>query len=87
MTCWLRPEGVRDGICRLVRLPGEGSSDGDAAAGTGCGVGVPAGESDGDNNELMSMVFAGASGALGGWFGQCLSTVAKYRDYKASNPS
>lgn len=56
MTCWLRPEGVRDGIWRLVRLLGDGSSDGDAAAGAGCGVGVPAGESDGDNNELISMV-------------------------------
>lgn len=59
MTCWLRPEGVRDGIWRLVRLLGDGSSDGDAAAGAGCGVGVPAGESDGDNSELISMVKGG----------------------------
>ena len=56
MTCWLRPDGVRDGIWRLVRFPGDRNSDGDAAAGAGCGVGVPAGESDGDSSELISMV-------------------------------
>jgi hypothetical protein len=60
-TCWLRPEGVREGIWRRMRLlllllPGDRSNDGDGRAGAGCGVGVPAGESDGDSNELMSMV-------------------------------
>jgi len=55
MTCWLRPEGVRDGIWRRPRLPGDGINDGDGTEGAGCGVGVPAGESDGERSELMSM--------------------------------
>lgn len=58
LICWLRPEGVRDGIWRLVRLPGDRSSDGDGMVGAACGVGVPAGESDGDNSELISMVYS-----------------------------
>ena len=56
MTCWLRPDGVRDGIWRRARFPGDGINDGDGAVGAGCGVGVPAGESDGESSELMSMV-------------------------------
>lgn len=82
MTCWLRPEGVRDGIWRLVRLPGERSRDGDNAAGGGAGwgVGVPAGESDGDSSELMSMAAAAAAAAWG-WLAamRCDQSVPRTR--------
>jgi hypothetical protein len=37
-------------------LFGERSIDGEGCAGGGCGVGVPTGESDGDSNELISML-------------------------------
>jgi hypothetical protein len=87
MTCWLRPEGVRDGIWRLVRLPGDGSSDGDAAAGAGCGVGVPAGESEGERSELISMMHGVSVRRAGVAVGRGVSTGAKYWDYKASKPS
>lgn len=60
MICWLRPDGVRDGIWRIARLPlpGERSIEGEGRAGGGCGVGVPAGESLGDSSELMSILTA-----------------------------
>lgn len=53
IICRLRPEEVREGIWRIARLLGEGR------AGGCCGTGVPAGESDGDSSELMSMVMFG----------------------------
>lgn len=56
VTCWLRPEGVREGICRRVCLPGERMLDGEGTVGADWGVGVPAGESDGERSELISMV-------------------------------
>lgn len=54
VICWLSEEGVREGICRMARLLGDRRSDGDGIV--GCGVGVPAGESDGDRRELISMM-------------------------------
>lgn len=65
VICWLRPEGVRDGSWRTLRLFGERSSDGDGRAGGGWGVGVPAGESDGESSELMSMATQGLAAASG----------------------
>jgi hypothetical protein len=56
VICWLRPECVRDGIWRTVRFLGDCSIDGDGMVGGGCGVGVPAGESLGDNRELISIL-------------------------------
>jgi hypothetical protein len=60
VICWLRPDGVRDGIWRVARLlrPGDRIIDGDGRAGGGWGVGVPVGESLGDNIELISMMAA-----------------------------
>ena len=60
VICWLRPEGVREGIWRTPRLVGDWRT-----AGEGCwdgGGGVAAGVSEGDSSELMSM----AEGAVGG---------------------
>ena len=54
MNCWLRPDGVREGIWRMARLLGD-CSEGDASAGGGGGV-SRAGESCGESSELMSMV-------------------------------
>jgi hypothetical protein len=56
VTCWPRPEDVREGIWRIARLLGDCSIDGDGRAGVGCGVGVPAGESDGDSIDWMSIL-------------------------------
>jgi hypothetical protein len=56
VICWLRPDGVLEGSWRMARLFGDRNTDGDGRAGGGWGVGVPAGESDGDSSELMSMV-------------------------------
>lgn len=71
VICWLRPDGVREGIWRIARLLGDCSIDGDGRAGCGWGVGVPAGESDGESSELMSMVMwvvaVACSGALWWW--------------------
>lgn len=61
VTCWLRPEGVREGIWRIARLLGDCSMDGDGRTGCDWGRGVPAGESDGDNSELMSMMMRGVA--------------------------
>ena len=61
VICWLSPDGVRDGIWRIARLLGDCSIEGDGRAGGGWGVGVPAGESDGDSSELMSMLTVCAS--------------------------
>jgi hypothetical protein len=59
VICWLSPEGVLEGICwRAVRLPGECAASTDGEAWLGGGGGVCAGESDGDNSELMSMATA-----------------------------
>lgn len=71
VICWLRPDEVREGIWRIARLPGDRSSDGDGMA--GWGVGVPAGESEGDSSELMSMmaVVAAASALVRTITGQC----------------
>jgi hypothetical protein len=41
-----------------VRFLGDCSIDGEGRAGGGCGVGVPAGESLGDNSELISILSA-----------------------------
>lgn len=41
-----------------MRFRGDASIEGDGIAGGGCGVGVPAGESLGDNRELMSILTA-----------------------------
>jgi hypothetical protein len=61
VICWLSPECVRDGIWRperSVRFLGDCNIDGEGRAGGGCGVGVPAGESLGDNSELISILSA-----------------------------
>lgn len=49
MICWLRPDGVLEGIWRIARFDGEASPDG------GGGVSLD-GESCGDRSELISMV-------------------------------
>lgn len=54
VICWLRPDGVREGIWRMARLLGD-CSDGEASAGCGGGVSC-AGESCGDSSELMSIM-------------------------------
>lgn len=61
VTCWLRPDDVREGIWRIARLLGDCSIDGDGRAGCDWGAGVPAGESDGDNSELISMMRRGVA--------------------------
>jgi hypothetical protein len=53
VICWLSPDGVREGICRIARLL-EDCIDGEFSAGCGGGVSC-AGESCGDSSELMSM--------------------------------
>lgn len=63
----LRPDAVREGICRMARLPGDCIEadlvEGEGSAGGGGGVSL-AGESCGDRRELMSIA---TGGRLDGW--------------------
>lgn len=64
VNCWLRVDDVREGMLRMLRPLGERRAEGEGTAGGGAGV--PAGESDGDSSELMSMTAtAGLTEAAG----------------------
>jgi hypothetical protein len=57
VICWLRPEGVREGIWRTPRLGGDWRTAGEGCCEGWCegGGGVLVGVSEGDSSELMSM--------------------------------